>query len=102
MVWNALNSVNPDLGYWMSEYYILHKNNEIGGGGRRNLTMKTALYVDRIIHTMVLPYAIKNRGSGERPSPSATSRMGFLPGRRVPRTKLGKWTAISRVSNMTV
>jgi len=33
MVWNALNSVNPDLGYWMSEYYILHKNNEIGGGG---------------------------------------------------------------------
>ena len=55
MVWNALNSVNPDLGYWMSEYYILHKNNEIGGGGRRNLTMKTALYVDRIIHTMVLP-----------------------------------------------
>ena len=40
MVWNALNSVNPDLGYWMSEYYILYTNNEIGGGGRRNLTMK--------------------------------------------------------------
>lgn len=41
---------NPDLGYWMSEYCILQKNEEIGGGGGRDLGMATAMYVARIIH----------------------------------------------------
>jgi O-glycosyl hydrolase len=46
----VLKSANPDLGYWMSEYCILQRNDEIGGGGRRDLGMNTALYVARIIH----------------------------------------------------
>ena len=50
MVREALNRASPDLGYWMSEYCILQRNGEIGGGGGRDLTMKTALYVARIIH----------------------------------------------------
>jgi hypothetical protein len=50
MVRKALNDANPDLGYWMSEYCILQRNGEIGSGGGRDLTMKTALYVARIIH----------------------------------------------------
>jgi O-glycosyl hydrolase len=49
-VHNALKAANPKLGYWMSEYCILQKNGEIGRGGRRDLTMRTALYVARIIH----------------------------------------------------
>jgi len=47
---DALNAANPKLGYWMSEYCILEKNDEIRGGGRRDLGMNTALYVARIIH----------------------------------------------------
>ncbi len=47
---SMLKEVNPDLGYWMSEYCILQRNDEIGSGGGRDLTMKTALYVARIIH----------------------------------------------------
>jgi O-glycosyl hydrolase len=35
--------------YWMSEFCILHKTKEIDGGGR-DLGMKTALYVSRVIH----------------------------------------------------
>jgi len=50
MVSDLLNQANPDLGYWMSEYCILQENDEIGGGHGRDLTMKTALYVARIIH----------------------------------------------------
>jgi len=46
----ALKSVNIDLGYWQSEYCILEKNEEIGGGGGRDLGMATAMYVARIIH----------------------------------------------------
>lgn len=46
----ALPAANPRLGYWMSEYCILERNDEIGGGGRRDLGMNTALYVARIIH----------------------------------------------------
>lgn len=34
----------------MSEYCILENNDEIGSGGGRDLSMKTALYVARIIH----------------------------------------------------
>ena len=53
-----LTMANPDLGYWMSEYCILQKNDELGGGNGRDLTMKTALYVARIIHhDMVLTNA---------------------------------------------
>lgn len=35
--------------YWMSEYCILRKTKDIEGGGR-DLGMKTALYVSRVIH----------------------------------------------------
>lgn len=38
-----------NIDYWMSEYCILHKTKEIDGGGR-DLGMKTALYVSRVIH----------------------------------------------------
>ena len=55
---SALKAANPDLGYWMSEYCILQKNDEIGSGSGRDLTMKTALYVARIMHhDMVLTNA---------------------------------------------
>lgn len=50
MVKDLLKRANPDLGYWMSEYCILQENDEIGGGHGRDLTMKTALYVARLIH----------------------------------------------------
>ncbi|RLD95318.1 MAG: hypothetical protein DRJ29_03160 [Bacteroidetes bacterium] len=54
----ALKMANPDLGYWMSEYCILQENDELGGGNGRDLSMKTALYVARIIHhDMVLTNA---------------------------------------------
>ena len=46
----ALISVNENLGYWQSEYCILEKNEEIAGGGGRDLGMPTAMYVARIIH----------------------------------------------------
>lgn len=45
-----MNAVNPEIGYWQSEYCILEKNNEIGGGSKRDLGMPTALFVARIIH----------------------------------------------------
>jgi O-glycosyl hydrolase len=58
MVHRALQQANPDLGYWQSEYCILQANDELGGGNGRDLTMKTALYVARIIHhDMVLTNA---------------------------------------------
>jgi O-glycosyl hydrolase len=50
MLHDALEAANPKLGYWMSEYCILEQNDEIRGGGRRDLGMKTALFVARIIH----------------------------------------------------
>ena len=53
-----LQKVNPDLGYWMSEYCILQDNDEIVRGHGRDLSMKTALYVARILHhDMVLTNA---------------------------------------------
>ncbi|MFC6859924.1 glycoside hydrolase [Zunongwangia atlantica] len=39
-----------NLGYWQSEFCILEKNDDIGGGGIRDLGMGTALYVARVIH----------------------------------------------------
>jgi O-glycosyl hydrolase len=50
MLHSALKDANPALGYWQSEYCILQRNGEIGGGGGRDLGMNTALYVARIIH----------------------------------------------------
>jgi O-glycosyl hydrolase len=51
MLQYALKAANPGLGYWMSEYCILEEpNDEIGGGGGRDLGMNLALYVARIIH----------------------------------------------------
>lgn len=38
------------LGYWQTEVCIMGNDKEVGGGGGRDLTMKTALYVARIIH----------------------------------------------------
>ena len=53
-----IRGVNPNLGYWMSEYCILQENDELGGGNGRDLGMNTALYVARIIHhDMVLTNA---------------------------------------------
>lgn len=46
----AFHAVDPKLGYWMSEYCILQKNDELGGGSRRDLGMGVALYVARIMH----------------------------------------------------
>ena len=39
-----------NLDYWQTELCIMSNDKEIGGGGRKDLTMKTALYVARIIH----------------------------------------------------
>lgn len=38
------------LGYWQSELCIMSNDTPIGGGGGRDLTMKTAIYVAGIIH----------------------------------------------------
>jgi len=45
-----MKSVNPNLGYWQSEYCILENNDEVGQGNKRDLGMPTALFVARIIH----------------------------------------------------
>jgi hypothetical protein len=45
-----MQAVNPEIGYWQSEYCVLQKNDEITGGSKRDLGMPTALYVARIIH----------------------------------------------------
>ncbi len=50
MLKQRLHDANSNLGYWQSEYCILQKNGEIGGGSGRDLGMPTALYVARIIH----------------------------------------------------
>ena len=38
------------IGFWQSELCIMSNDEEIGGGGGYDFTMKTALYVARIIH----------------------------------------------------
>jgi O-glycosyl hydrolase len=40
----------PDFDYWQSEYCVMEKNDDIGGGPGRDLSINTALYVARIIH----------------------------------------------------
>jgi len=53
-----IKQTNPELGYWMSEYCILQENDEIARGHGRDLSMKTALYVARVLHhDMVLTNA---------------------------------------------
>ncbi|WP_396600880.1 glycoside hydrolase [Algibacter sp. R77976] len=39
-----------NLDYWQSEFCILEKTDDIGGGSKRDLSMDTALYVARVIH----------------------------------------------------
>lgn len=41
---------NKGLGYWQTEICIMNNDQEIGGGGGFDFSMKTALYVARIIH----------------------------------------------------
>jgi O-glycosyl hydrolase len=45
---NKLNDYGLD--YWQTEVCIMSNDKEIGGGGGKDLGMKTALYVARIIH----------------------------------------------------
>ncbi|MDP4208664.1 MAG: glycoside hydrolase [Bacteroidota bacterium] len=40
----------PGFEYWQSEYCVMEKNDDIGGGPGRDLSINTALYVARIIH----------------------------------------------------
>lgn len=39
-----------DVGFWQSEVCIMGNDEEIGGGGGYDRSMKTALYVARVIH----------------------------------------------------
>jgi hypothetical protein len=39
-----------NLRYWQTEMCIMSNDEEIGGGGGKDLTMKTALYIARVIH----------------------------------------------------
>ena len=48
---NRIHEINPELEYWQSEFCILESNDEITGGGVRDLGMGTALYVARVIHS---------------------------------------------------
>ena len=38
------------VGFWQTEVCIMENDSEIGGGNKKDLTMKTALYVARVIH----------------------------------------------------
>ena len=38
------------VGFWQTELCIMNNDHEIGGGGGKDLTMKTALYIARVIH----------------------------------------------------
>ena len=41
---------NNKVRFWQTELCIMGNDSEIGGGGGKDLTMKTALYIARIIH----------------------------------------------------
>jgi O-glycosyl hydrolase len=41
---------HPNIDYWQSEFCILEKSEDIGGGSIRDLGMNTALYVARVVH----------------------------------------------------
>jgi hypothetical protein len=46
----SLDSINPAMDFWQSEFCILEDNDDIGSGHQRDLGMATALYVARVIH----------------------------------------------------
>ena len=46
-----IQEINPKLDFHQTEFCILEKNDEIGGGWGRDLGMPTALYVARVIHS---------------------------------------------------
>ncbi|WP_290792292.1 glycoside hydrolase [Flavihumibacter sp. UBA7668] len=48
-----MQSVNPSVGYWQSEYCILGAEDNIQGNGR-DLGIQTALYIARIVHTDIV------------------------------------------------
>ncbi|MDD4970885.1 MAG: glycoside hydrolase [Paludibacter sp.] len=41
---------NNKVRFWQTELCIMSNDKEIGGGGGKDLTMKTALYIARVIH----------------------------------------------------
>jgi O-glycosyl hydrolase len=45
---NEIASISDPVEFWMTEYCVLENNEEISGGGR-DLSMKTALYVARVV-----------------------------------------------------
>lgn len=47
---NRIQTIDPELNYWQSEFCILQKNGDITSGGNRDLGIDTALYVARVIH----------------------------------------------------
>jgi O-glycosyl hydrolase len=47
---NRINAVNPNLGFWQSEYCILSGEDNTSGNGR-DVGIESALYIARIIHT---------------------------------------------------
>ncbi len=47
---SRLDEINPEIDFWQSEFCILEKNDDIGGGNLRDLGMGTALYVARVMH----------------------------------------------------
>ncbi len=48
--WNKLQSINPELEYWATEYCLLEDNEEVVGPGK-DLGIDPALYNARVIHT---------------------------------------------------
>lgn len=47
---DSILAADPALEYWQTEFCILEKNDDIGGGGKRDLGINTALYFARVIH----------------------------------------------------
>jgi O-glycosyl hydrolase len=47
---HKINTVNPALNFWQSEYCILSGEDNIAGNGR-DLGIESALYIARVIHT---------------------------------------------------
>lgn len=47
---SSLDSINPAMDFWQSEFCILEENDDIESGHGRDLGMGTALYVARVIH----------------------------------------------------
>lgn len=41
---------NTGVKFWQTELCVMGNDTEIGGGGKKDLTMRTALYIARVIH----------------------------------------------------